>query len=198
MRVLLFSGGIDSTVLAWWRKPDRLLFVDYGQVSARGEERAVVPIARDLGLPLDIRRVDLTPFGHGIMAGGKALNPNAPEFWPYRNQMLVTMAAMAYADQAPLSIDIGTVLGDDVHPDGSLGFRTAMNAVLASQGAVTLQAPGAEATTEDLIARSGAPLSILGWTFSCHTGTWACGHCRGCTKHRQVMVWAETQEGPAH
>lgn len=197
MNVLLFSGGIDSTVLAWWQKPDRLLFVDYGQVSAPGEERAATPIARDLALPLDIRRVDLRAFGHGVMVGGAALNPDAPEFWPYRNQMLVTMAAMAYADQARLTIAIGTVLGDDVHPDGSPGFRAAMNAVLASQGIATLEAPGAEASTEDLILRSGTPMSVLGWTFSCHTGAWACGQCRGCAKHEQVMSWAEKRERPA-
>ena len=146
--MLLFSGGIDSTVLASWLRPERLFFVDYGQVSAPGEERAVVSIARDLGLPLDVRRVDLRVFGHGTMTGGAALNPDAPEFWPYRNQMLITMAAMAYADRAPLSIVIGTVLGDDVHPDGSAAFREAMAVVLATQGNTTLEAPGAAATTE--------------------------------------------------
>ena len=197
MRVLLFSGGIDSTVLAWWLRPERLLFVDYGQLSAPGEERAAVPVARDLGLPLDVRRVDLRPFGHGTMAGTAALNPGAPEFWPYRNQVLVTLAAMAYADRNPLSILIGTVLGDDVHPDGSVAFREAMNGILAAQGNTTLEAPGAGSTTEQLIALSRAPLSVLGWTYSCHTGEWACGRCRGCIKHAQVMAWAATREGPA-
>ena len=197
MRVLLFSGGIDSTVLASWLRPERLFFVDYGQVSAPGEERAAISIARDLGLPLDVRRVDLRAFGRGTMTGGAALNPDAPEFWPYRNQMLITMAAMAYADRAPLTIVIGTVLGDDVHPDGSAAFREAMTVVLATQGNTTLEAPGGAATTEQLIAISGSPLSLLGWTFSCHTGEWACGRCRGCIKHEQVMAWAATQESQA-
>ena len=197
MRILLFSGGIDSTVLAWWLRPERLLFVDYGQVAAAGEQRAAEAVASALGLPLEMRTVDLRTFGHGSMAGGSSLNPEAPEFWPYRNQMLVTLAAMAYADQQPDSILLGSVAGDEVHPDGTDAFRAAMDALLCVQSRTKLDTPGAGFTTEQLIERTSAPITLLGWTFSCHTGEWACGTCRGCVKHEQVMAWATGRKDQA-
>ncbi len=163
-------------------------------MQAPGEERAATSIARELQLPLDVRHVGLKAMGHGAMAGGKSLNPKAPEFWPYRNQMLITLASMAYADQALLTVMIGSVLGDDVHPDGSPAFRDAMNAVLSTQGGAGLEAPAADFSTEELVAHSEVPMSVLGWTFSCHTGEWSCGQCRGCVKHEQVMAWARSRE----
>jgi 7-cyano-7-deazaguanine synthase len=197
MRVLLFSGGIDSTVLAWWLRPEWLLFIDYGQVSAPGERRAAERIASTLGLSLDSRTVDLRHFGHGTMVGRSALNREAPEFWPYRNQMLLTLAAMGYADQQPISILLGSVAGDEIHPDGTDSFRTAMDSVLRVQSDTRLETPAAGSTTENLIQRTGVPLDLLGWTFSCHTGEWACGTCRGCIKHEQVIAWAMSREGRA-
>lgn len=187
MKVLLFSGGIDSTAIAWEHRPDRLFFVDYGQRAARGEFRAVSAIASELKLPLDVRSSDLSSFGHGTMVGGISLNPAAPEFWPYRNQMLITLAAMVYAGQSVEALMLGSVSGDEVHPDGTAEFRKAMNALLSAQSSIRLEAPACHMKSEELVRKSGAPLALLGWTFSCHTGEWACGSCRGCTKHEQIM-----------
>lgn len=187
MRILLFSGGIDSTALAWWLRPDLLFFIDYGQRSAEGELRAARAIAREVGLPLDVRTAKLGAFGHGTMANGDVLNTAAPEFWPYRNQMLVTLAAMAHAGKKVDSLIIGSVSGDERHPDGTARFRSTINKTLSTQGGPRLDAPCAHLSTEDLIRKANVPLSVLGWTFSCHTGEWACGSCNGCIKHSQVM-----------
>ena len=188
MRVLLFSGGIDSTALAWTERPDALFFVDYGQLAAKGEHRAAVALSDVLGIPLEIRRADLRSFGAGTMIGGAPANPLAPEFWPFRNQVLVTLAVMAHADRQPLDVLIGTVAGDSVHPDGNDVFVEAMNAVLAVQGAYRLRAPAMGLDAADLLRLAGMPGEILGWTFSCHTGEWACGQCRGCLKHDELKA----------
>lgn len=37
MRALLLSGGLDSTAIAAWQRPDVCVTVDYGQRPARGE-----------------------------------------------------------------------------------------------------------------------------------------------------------------
>jgi 7-cyano-7-deazaguanine synthase len=187
MKALLFSGGIDSTALAWGLRPDLLIFLDYGQKAAAGELRAARSIAKELDLPIDVRQALLGAFGHGLMAGSTALNPSAPEFWPYRNQLLITLAVMAHADSAIKSLIIGTVKGDDRHPDGKAKFLAAMNAVLAVQSGPLVEAPAARMTSEELVLNYQVPLAILGWTFSCHTGQWACGACRGCIKHNEVM-----------
>ena len=188
MKALLFSGGIDSTCLAWIERPDRLVFVDYGQIPAEGELRACRAVAEELSLPFDVLQTDLRLLGSGVMAGVSNARDRRPEFWPFRNQMLITLAAMALERHGLSEILVGTVRTDRQHPDGRLRFINAMNRVLQSQSAISLRAPAANETTEELVARSGVPLSVLGWTFSCHTGEWACGQCNGCRKHLDVMA----------
>ncbi|RUW76172.1 7-cyano-7-deazaguanine synthase, partial [Mesorhizobium sp. M1E.F.Ca.ET.063.01.1.1] len=31
MRMLLFSGGLDSSALAWWLRPELCVTINYGQ-----------------------------------------------------------------------------------------------------------------------------------------------------------------------
>lgn len=188
MRALLFSGGIDSTAIAWWLKPEKLLFVDYGQVAANGELRAAKLIAKAIDLELDVRTISLRQFGRGSMAGDLSASNPVPEFWPYRNQTLITVAAMAYSDLPISSVIIGTVSGDgDRHADGRNEFVELMNQLLIMQGGPRVEAPAIEVTSERLIADTRVPRSVLGWTFSCHTGEWACGTCGGCVKHDEIM-----------
>lgn len=186
MKVLLFSGGIDSSCLAWMERPHRLAFIDYGQIPAKGELRACRAIADELGLPLDVHVTDLRAFGGGSMAGHVGSTDAPPEFWPFRNQMLITVAAMVYAPEGATELMVGTVRSDRQHPDGRARFLRAMSGVLRSQSSMSLRAPAANEQTLALAKRSGVPAEILGWTFSCHTGEWACGQCRGCQKHAEV------------
>lgn len=198
MRVLLLTGGLDSTALAWMLRPELALFVDYGQLPAKGEERAARGVADAVGIELQIRRVDMAQFGHGSMSPtGLPLSTSsrAPEFWPYRNQMLVTLAAMALAASPLTEIVIGTVAGDDAHPDGTLDFVNALDKLIRLQAGVRVVAPAIGLSTLDLVRESAVPRSVLGWTFSCHTGEWACGSCRGCNKHRQVIECLAADEG---
>lgn len=188
MKVLLFSGGMDSTALAWSLRPERLTFINYGQIPAAGEERACRAISNELGLPLDVHNVDLLAFGSGAMAGRKQQDGAQPEFWPYRNQMLITLAAMAYETQGLSALIIGTVRSDRAHPDGRAAFVRTIDRLLLIQSNVRVLAPAAKLSSQELVRQSEVPLSLLGWTFSCHTGEWACGQCRGCNKHGEVMA----------
>jgi len=107
----------------------------------------------------------------------------APEHWPYRNQMLITVAAMALADENLESLSIGTVRSGRVHADGTLTFLSAMDALLRAQNPyLSLKAPAADWTTLELVERATAGRDLLGWTFSCHRSSIACGTCRGCNK----------------
>jgi 7-cyano-7-deazaguanine synthase len=194
MRALLFTGGLDSTALAWMLRPERLVFFDYGQRPARGEERASRAVGAAIGIALDVRRVDMSAFGHGTMsASGAPLASasKAPEFWPYRNQMLITLAAMTYAAEPLTEILVGTVVGDDVHPDGRREFVSAIDGLVRQQSGIRVSTPAIDMSTLQLVRKAAVPESVLGWTFSCHTSEWACGSCRGCNKHRQVIECLE-------
>lgn len=187
MKVLLFSGGIESTCLAWQERPDQLLFVNYGQVSAKGEERASRAIAGELNLPLDVMRCDLRDVGSGALAGKEVAGDGPAEFWPLRNQALITLAAMTYFGKVS-EIILGTVRNDAQHADGRAPFRRAMQRLLQTQLDCHLRAPAANISSRTLIQRSKVSYDLLAWTFSCHTGEWACGSCNGCRKHDDIKA----------
>ncbi len=186
--LLLLSGGMDSIALAYQRRPRWTLTVDYGQVSADGEIRAATAVATTLRLEHTVVRVDCRALGSGALAGTAptALAP-VPEWWPFRNQLLVTAAAMYAVTVGAQHIVIGAVATDVAHADGRAEFISALDAVLRCQeGHLTLRAPALHLDTAALIHEARVPLDLLAWAHSCHTGPFACGTCRGCQKHLNV------------
>ena len=172
---------MDSIAVAYWRRPDAAITIDYGQQPAAGEFRAAAAAAEALGLDHHIVRVDLSALGSGDMAGsGELAVAPVPEWWPFRNQMLVTLAAMKGISIGIERLLIGTLQTDDVHADGRAEFIDAMNAVLRLQeGAIIVEAPAIGLNAVELIRASGAPLELLAWAHSCHVARYACGLCPG-------------------
>lgn len=186
---LLFSGGIDSAALAVWKRPDFAFTIDYGQAGAAGEIRAASQIAHDLGIVHEIITVNCRQLGVGDLAR-KEPAPNAPasEWWPYRNQFLVTVAAMRAYALGVTSLIVGSVKSDQFHVDGRSDFYKQLDSLLAMQeGSIHVAAPAAEMTSEELVRVSGISSGLLHWTHSCHVDEFACGCCRGCWKHTHVM-----------
>jgi 7-cyano-7-deazaguanine synthase len=110
------------------------------------------------------------------------------EWWPFRNQMLVTLAAMRCVALGTRRLLIGTLRTDDRHADGRLEFVTSLNALLLQQeGEMTLEAPAIGLTAVELIRKSGVPMEVLAWAHSCHVSEFACGLCRGCRKHYETL-----------
>lgn len=196
-RVLLLSGGLDSSSIAAWHRPEHCLAIDYGQHAAEAEKRAAEAVAADLDLPYTHIRVDASAVGGGLMSTfPNSTVPNsvgiAPEWWPYRNQFLITIAAGWAVTRGHTEVLVGTVAGDgDRHADGTQTFYDAMNAVLAAQeGALAVNAPAMDLTAADLITTSRITDATLGWTHSCHTGNLPCKTCPGCIKRAEVLLQA--------
>lgn len=188
MNLLLFSGGIDSSAIAFWKRPDVAVTINYGQKPARGEIRAAKAIASELNLTHEVLEVDFSKFGIGHLAGKRASKiSKAPEWWPYRNQMLVTVAAMAFLPRGLKRIMIGAV-STDVHADGKPAFVRNLDSLMSKQeGRVRVIAPAINLTGDELLRRSKFPVDLIGLTFSCHVMEHACGRCRGCAKHASIM-----------
>jgi len=186
---LLLSGGIDSTALCFWKRPALCIFVDYGQCAAAAEHRAATAVADSLGIALEAVRVNLAALGHGNMAGRPQSKIAAtPEWWPFRNQLLITLAAMKMTFTSQSVLMIGTVAGDAIHRDGSAEFGETMDQLLLLQeGKFRLTAPARHLTTVELVREGGVPQELLAWTHSCHTAEIPCGKCRGCQKHNNVL-----------
>lgn len=188
MRALLFSGGLDSSALAWWLRPDLCVTIDYGQRAAKGEIAASGALCNRIGLEHRTIHADLTSIGSGAMAGmDEAPGASTAEFWPYRNQMLVTLAAMKFMPEGLKEIILGSV-STDHHADGKAPFLKSLDRTLGLQeGHVRVVAPARRMSTKTLLRKSGFPYELIGLTFSCHVHEYACGQCNGCIKHRECV-----------
>ena len=186
---VLLSGGIDSTALTFWRQVDVALTIDYGQRPAEGEIRAARQIARERGIPHEVLTVDCRGLGSGDLAGAEMASV-APmqEWWPFRNQLLVTVAAMRCIALGVGEIVCGSVASDGHHRDGTRAFYDHVDALtLMQEGGIRIAAPAIDMTSVELVRAAGVAPEILAWTHSCHTANFACGSCRGCYKHEGVL-----------
>lgn len=187
---LLLSGGMDSLALAYWKRPALAFTVDYGQVAAQAEIDASTEICRTLGISHHVLRIDCRTLGSGDMAGTKE-DPLAPasDWWPYRNQLLLTLVAMKAVTLGASMLMIGTVKSDELHRDGSPIFVDLMDRLLKFQeGALEVHAPAIAYSTSELIKLAGVPKQLLAWAHSCHKSNVACGQCRGCNKYNEVFT----------
>lgn len=188
-QAILLSGGIDSTALAYLYRPKIAYTIDYGQLPAKGEVRAAKRIAKELEIIHYVISVDCSAFGSGDLAGLEAL-PIAPipEWWPYRNQLLVTLASMACVSASVSELLLGSVKTDGIHADGTIDFYNKLDDLVSYQeGNLRIRVPAINMTSTELVKKSGIPFSLLGWAISCHKAEFACGHCRGCFKHMMVL-----------
>lgn len=186
---LLLSGGMDSLAIAWWKRPDVAFTLDYGQLPSRAEITAATAICKRLNIPHHILRIDCSSLGSGDMAGVQAdqLAP-ASDWWPYRNQLLVTLTAMKAIAFGVTHLWIGTVKSDGSHKDGTVSFVNAISQLMSYQeGGMVIEAPAIELSTADLVRVSGVPSAYLAWAHSCHKSDVACGNCRGCNKYFEVF-----------
>ncbi|KXU89792.1 7-cyano-7-deazaguanine synthase [Paraburkholderia monticola] len=186
---LLLSGGMDSVAIAYWMRPEVGITVAYGQRAAEAEVRAAAAVCEALNIEHHVIDADLSALGSGDMAGSApaALAP-VSEWWPFRNQMLITLAAMKAVSLDVNRLLIGTLRTDGMHADGTQEFIAAINALLRCQeGAISLEAPAIGLTGPELITASGVPADLLAWAHSCHVANEACGMCRGCRKHYETL-----------
>ena len=181
-KAILLSGGMDSIALAYWMHPEVAITLDYGQRSAEAEITAASQVANILSMEHHVLRIDCSSLGSGDLVGTTPIG-NAPvsEWWPYRNQMLVTLALMKAIQLGVCELMVGSVKTDAQHTDGTAAFYEQLSKlVLMQEGSIKVTAP------VELVKRSGIPENILMYAHSCHTSNHPCGRCHGCTKYMYV------------
>lgn len=192
--LVLLSGGIDSAALATWKRFDGAVTIDYGQRPAHGEINAASAIAAALHLPHTVLTVNASAVGSGLLAGADstAASP-APEWWPFRNQLLVTIAAAFAVSSGYGEIAVGSVSGDGArHKDGTSEFYESIDRLVAMQeGNIRVHAPAAHLSALELLQLSQVTADVLAWTHSCHRASLACGDCPGCWKRAELFSMYE-------
>ncbi|WP_251359110.1 7-cyano-7-deazaguanine synthase [Kangiella sp. TOML190] len=189
MEGILLSGGLDSTALAYLCKPDIAFNIDYGQNSAAAERNASKAICKDLGIQLVEIDIDCKSLGSGDLSGKPSIN-QAPEsdWWPYRNQLLITLCCMKAVSMGCKQILIGTVQSDVYHADGTIEFIEKINQLISYQeGYIKIKAPAINLSATELIKKSKIPFNLLAWAHSCHKSVIPCTNCRGCNKYYATM-----------
>ena len=141
-------------------------------------------VCQSLEIPHQVITVDCSSLGSGDLAG-KTPATLAPvsEWWPFRNQLLLTLAGMRAVSLSVSTLLFGSVKTDAAHADGRQEFFEKMDHVFS------LQEGSLDLIRQRLFnycrvdKTSGVPLSLLGWAHSCHVFDFACGNCRGCFKY---------------
>jgi len=177
---------MDSIAIACWKRPHWAVTIDYGQKAAAAEKLAAAQVCKELGIVHDTITVDCSSLGSGDMALKAAdARGSTSDWWPYRNQLLITLASMRAIACDVQTLYIGTVRSDgESHRDGTAEFVSRVDGLMKFQeGGLRVVAPAIDFTTAGLIRMADVPPSLLAWAHSCHKANVACGHCRGCNKY---------------
>lgn len=213
--VVIASGGLDSTVLAYWLHARgtelSLVSFDYGQ-RHRVELRYAAATASALATPHEV--VDLSALGRVLH--GSALTDSGVEVpdghytdasmratvVPNRNAIMLDIAvALAVVTQAD-AVAFGAHAGDHpIYPDCREPFATsfAHTASIANEGHLPsdfqVVAPFLASTKTDIV-RLGAHLGVpFEQTWSCYRGgAQQCGTCGTCTERREAFHEADVTD----
>ena len=206
--LVLFSGGLYSTVLATQMKRDaeetRLLSINYGQRHAKELEHSQ-RVAKHLDLPHEILKLPQL----GAILGGSSLTDKSlalPEGHYAEESMKSTvvpnrnMILLALAGGHALSLGFDTIAyaahaGDHtIYPDCRPEFASAMeNALsLADWQDLKLHRPFVEKTKTDLVKIGHELKAPLGDTWSCYAGRdLHCGKCGTCVERKEAFYLAK-------
>lgn len=189
MKALLYSGGIDSTLLLHALSPDIAITIRYGQLAQDAEVKAAKHFASSLNIAHETIDVDFSKFGRGVMVGRKIGTEKIfEEFWPFRNQMLATVAGMHLFENSEVEILFGTLSHDGKFLDGTKEFYGNLSNLFEIQeGNIKISAPFLEKSIDCIIKKYKISPFILPACHSCHVAGVPCGECNGCRKNSEVL-----------
>lgn len=170
--LVLMSGGIDSTACAHWllgrSHQVQGVFIDYGQLARRAEERAATAVAAHLSIPLSVCRLQ----GYEQSVPGELFG---------RNAFLIFGAVFARSFHEGL-ICFGAHAGTPYF-DCSPPFVQGLDRVLSemSDGRLRLVAPFLDWRKAEVAAYFMSAALPLELTYSCEAGgDEPCGACPSC------------------
>ena len=209
--LVLFSGGLDSTVLATQMKRDaeetRLLSINYGQRHAK-ELNHSQRVAKHLDLPHEILNLSQL----GAILGGSSLTDKSlalPEGHYAEESMKSTvvpnrnMILLALAGGHALSLGFDTIAyaahaGDHtIYPDCRPEFADAMDTALslADWNTLSLHRPFVDMTKSDLVSLGTELDAPLHLTWSCYAGNEIhCGKCGTCVERKEAFALANVPD----
>ena len=209
--LVLFSGGIDSTVLATQMKRDaeetRLLSINYGQRHAK-ELNHSQRVAKHLDLPHEILNLSqlgailggssLTDKGLALPEGHYAEESMKSTVVPNRNMILLALAGGHALSLGFDTIAYAAHAGDHtIYPDCRPAFADAMDRAfgLADWNTLSLHRPFVDMTKSDLVSLGTELDAPLHLTWSCYAGNEIhCGKCGTCVERKEAFALANVPD----
>ncbi len=210
--IVVASGGLDSTVLAYYLKHRghelALVSFRYGQRHAR-ELFSARKVAEALGVAF--RVLDLHALGdisHSSLTDARVPVPDghytdermAITVVPFRNPIFLSFAFALAVNARADAVAIGVHAGDHaIYPDCRVEFIDAFadmqKVALDGIAHVELMAPFARLRKEEIVLL-GAELRVpFDLTWSCYKGgSVHCGTCATCTERREAFMLANVPD----
>jgi 7-cyano-7-deazaguanine synthase len=199
--VVLFSGGLDSTVLLHlmnlgeYYKPIRPLTFAYGSRHETQEMVAVDKILQKYDLLGTF--LAIPPIFKGALVGDGEITDTASSIVPFRNGVMLSMAA-AWADANEYeTLWIAAHKTDNPYPDCRPAFLHAMKDAIycGTDSHVLLRYPFLGMTKGTLLAEGDLVGAPLGMTWSCYIGGEKhCGVCPACVERRKAFEEAHVYD----
>jgi 7-cyano-7-deazaguanine synthase len=174
--LLLYSGGLDSTVLLYELRPALALFISYGQRHQKEYDKAKEHCEK-LGITLLDRKIELAG---GVADEGEAF------ICPIRNLVFLSLAANLAIEHDCNQITIGCNLTDkELFPDCRPGFlEYVRHAIISSGYDLRVEAPFIMVDKAEIGERAKkigiTPESV----WSCYKGgDEPCGECVACEEN---------------
>ena len=198
--VVVFSGGSDSSTVAYWAKDQGYdvyaITYKYGQIGRR-EITSALKIAKRLGIPIKV--VNLSSLRE-IFKGVTSLVDDKiqmtstftqPIIVPFRNAIFLSIA-VAYATTIGAAAIFYGAQGSDepFYPDCRREFYKSFEkaAQLGTESNITIEAPFSNVSKSEVI-RLGTKLGVLyQLTWSCYLNeTKHCGKCESCMNRKKAF-----------
>jgi len=197
--VLLCSGGLDSTTLAYWLQSKNIsfipLFIDYGQHCSTTEYEKLSKVLPPSCVE-KIKKINIS----SVYLDNKSRLISEADLWtdevhaddmylPYRNSLLLTVGA-AFAQSKEIE-KVYTAFINSNHAkeiDCSKGFFDNLANLLVNYGAVKIELPFRNMSKLEVAKiglRLGAPIAK---TFSCQISSKIpCGACPNCVERLNAL-----------
>lgn len=204
--ILLASGGMDSTTLAYWLIDKKInfrpVFINYGQHCAKTE----IETLRSVLPKFLVRQIHIINVAD-IYIGSLSRLIKEPDLWnekvthedfylPYRNLLFLTIGS-AYAQSHGYS-SLYTAFINSNHAkeiDCSAQFFDSLSTLLADYGTVHVKMPFRELSKYE-VAKIGIKLHApIGFTFSCQASSEIpCGACPNCVDRLEALKMISEDE----
>lgn len=203
--ILLASGGLDSTTLAYWLKNQNIsfipVFIDYGQHCAKTEletlRKVLPPDVLQLLECIDIKGIYKYSSSRFIQPANLWKDKISAEdlYIPYRNILLLSIGA-SFAQT--LGIDkVYSAFINSNHAkeiDCSNDFFNQIEQILSEYGSVKVEMPFRYLSKYE-VAKIGIELKApIGFTFSCQASPEVpCGACPNCVDRLDALKKLEDE-----